>query len=311
MPIGAEIELSAGPLDRLRRLDLTAPLALFVVALPVLFLHASFQPTLERSLGSTQVQVRLSDLAVLAIGVAAAIAAHRDGVAPLRHGRVVWAAAGIFLLYVFAASFYPLATNAAYPWRTHLVTAVKYAEYGLIAVAVPLVLRRPRDVMLVVWTLVLVSAAATSVALPQFFGVDIFRAWPAGGRQPGFVGVDDLGMLSAAAYAVALAHVAVGTRARHGRLLAWIAGVAGGLGMILSGALAAVLGSLLAALVAALVAKRFSMLDARRAIAIGLMALVVLAGSAFMRSSALGAFARFTGIGHADHGRHVESYSHR
>jgi O-antigen ligase len=53
------------------------------------------------------------------------------------------------------------------------------------------------------------------------------------------------------------------------------------------------------------------MLDARRAIAIGLMALVVLAGSAFMRSSALGAFARFTGIGHADHGRHVESYSHR
>src|SRR5207248_1233479 len=250
---------------------------LFVVAMPVLFLHAAFQPTIETSLGSTHVQLRLSDLAVLAIGVAAALGARRDGVAALRQGRVVWAAAGLFLLWVFAASFYPLATNAAYPWRTHLVTAVKYAEYALIAAAVPLVLRTLRDVLILIWTLVVVSTVATAVALVQFFGLDVFRAWPAGGRQPGFVGVDDLGMLSAAAYAVALALVAIGTRDRGLRALAWLAAVAGALGMVLSGALAAVLGALLAALVAALVARRASALDVRRAALIALMAVVVLA----------------------------------
>src|SRR5207248_6905241 len=134
----------AGPLQRL---ELTPAVALFVVALPVLFLHASFQPAVGSTFGSTLVQTRLSDLAVLAIGVAAAIAARRDGVAPLRHGRVVWIAAGLFLVWVFAATIYPLAASEAYPWRTHLVTAVKYTEYALIALAVPLVLRTLRDLL--------------------------------------------------------------------------------------------------------------------------------------------------------------------
>ena len=93
--MGAEIE--ASPAARVRpvqHLEITAAVALFVVAMPVLFLHAAFQPTIETSLGSTHVQLRLSDLAVLAIGVAAALGARRDGVAPLRQGKVVWAAAG-------------------------------------------------------------------------------------------------------------------------------------------------------------------------------------------------------------------------
>ncbi|NUR76832.1 MAG: hypothetical protein HOQ28_11180, partial [Thermoleophilia bacterium] len=212
---------------------------------------------------------------------------------------------------IVAATFYPLATSTGYPWRTHFVTAVKYAEYAVIALAVPLVVRTRRDVLAVAWTLVAVGAAATFVALLQFFGAGIFRAWPSGGRQPSFVGVDDLGMLSAAGYAVALALVAIGPRGRHARVLAWTAGVAGGFGMVLSGALAAVLGALLAAGVALVVARRFSLLDLRRAAVVGLMALVVLAGSAFMRSSALGSFARFAGLGHDNTGTHVESYSHR
>jgi len=64
--------------------------------MPVLFLHASFQPALGSSFGSTRVELRLSDLAVLAIGVAAALGARRDGVASLRQGRAVWVAAVLF-----------------------------------------------------------------------------------------------------------------------------------------------------------------------------------------------------------------------
>lgn len=311
-----QIEAESGPrsvtsLRRMQRLDLPLSVAVFVVALPVLFVHASFQPTLHWNLGSTQVQARLSDLAVLAIGVTAAVAARRHGVSALRHGRPIWIAAGAFLLFVVAACFYPLATNPLYPWRTHLVTAIKYGEYGLLALAVPLLLRRSRDVLFVVWSLVAVSVAATSVALLQFFGVAIFRAWPSGGRQPSFVGVDDLGMLSAAAYAVALAMVAVGPRSRSDRLIAWSAGVAGGLGMVVSGALASVLGVLLAAAVVVVAGRRLTVLDLRRAGVIGLMAAVVLAGSVLMRSASLGSFARFAGFGHENTAGHVESYSHR
>jgi len=310
--MGADIDASpAARVRPLQRLEISSAVALFVVALPVLFLHAAFQPTVDSTIGSTRIATRLSDLAVLVIGIAAAIAARREGVAPLRHGRLVWVTAGLFLLWVFAATFYPLATSDAYPWRTHLVTAIKYAEYGLIALAVPLVLRTLRDVYFVVWSLVAVSAAATAVGVVQFFGVDVFRAWPSGGRQPGFVGIDDLGMLSAAAYAVALGIVAVAPRTRPLRVLGWVAAVAGAVGLVVAGALAAVLGALLAALVAFVVARRFSLLDFRRALVLGGMALLVLVGSVFMRSSALTSFAGFAGLRHQDNGRGVESYSHR
>jgi hypothetical protein len=289
VPIGAQVEpTTAARVRSLQRVEVTPALALFVAALPFLFLHAAFQPTITANVGSTQIDFRLSDLAVLAIGAAAVIAARREGAAPLRHGVLIWATAAVFLLWVLAATFYPLATTSGYPWRAHLVTAVKYTEYAVIAVAVPLVLRTRRDLRAVGWALAAVSALATLVALLQFFGVGIFRSWPSGGRQPSFVGVDDLGMLSAAAYAVSVALVAVGARSRGARGLAWTTGVAGALGMVLSGALASVLGALLASLAALVLARRFAGLPLRRAVVVSVMALAVLAGTVFMRSAALG-----------------------
>ena len=40
------------------------------------------------------------------------------------------------------------------------------------------------------------SLVASSVALVQFFGVDVFDAWPPGWRQPSFLGHSDLAALS-------------------------------------------------------------------------------------------------------------------
>ena len=96
--MGADFDASpAARVRPLQRLEISPAVALFVVALPVLFLHAAFQPTVDSTIGSTRVATRLSDVAVVVIGIAAALAAHRDGVAPLRHGRLVWITAGLFL----------------------------------------------------------------------------------------------------------------------------------------------------------------------------------------------------------------------
>src|SRR4029079_13729423 len=271
---GADFEVATGPrLDSYQRLRFSGPV-LFASALPLLFLNAVFQPTIHLTIGSTPVDVRLSDLAVVVIGVAAATALILDGPARLRHGLVVWLAAAVFLTWILAATFYPLVSNGAYPWRTHLVTAVKYVEYAVIALAVPLVLRTRRDIRLVVSALVAVSAAASAVAVLQFFGLDIFRAWPSGGRQPGFVGVDDLGMLSAASYVVALAAVAVRFRWSADRWLVVTAGIAGAVGLIVAAALAAVLGTLLAACGAGVAARALGTLDRRRGAALVGMAAV-------------------------------------
>jgi hypothetical protein len=297
---------------RTDRVDVASPAILvFAVALPFLFLHASFQPSIGANVGSTRIDFRLSDLAVLVIAAAALVAGRGHLRASLARGRPVWITAGAFLLFVFAACIYPLAAHSSYPWQTHLVTAVKYAEYALLAPAAAILLRRPRDLVVILWSLAAVSVAATAVSLLQFAGAGIFRAWPSGGRQPSFVGVDDLGMLSATSFAVALAIVALGPASRRDGALAWTAGLAGALGMIVSGALAGVLGAVLAAAAALVVSRLGGLLGLRRALAIAGMVAVVVLGSVVMRSSAIGSFARFAGLGHDNASGRVESYSHR
>jgi hypothetical protein len=312
VPTDAELESRPAALRLGLRVEhRLAPAGIFVVALPILFLHAAFQPTLHVHLGTTAVDLRLADLAVVAIAAVALAVASRVGFGDLRRGRLVWLAAGSFLVYIVVATFYPLALHDGYPWRTHLVTAVKYAEYAVLAPAVVLLVRRRTDLLLVAWTIVGVSVAASLVGVLQFAGVDIFRAWPSGGRQPSFVGVDDFGMLSAASFAVALAAVAAGPRTRNEIRLVCAAAAAGAVGMILSGALASVLGALLAALVAVAVAWRVRAIDVKRAAVVASFVVIVLAGSVFMRSSALSSFAHFAGLGQSTGGRKVESYSHR
>src|SRR5580765_766648 len=70
-------------------------------AIPPLFLHVAYQPGFGVALGSTTVDAYLSDFAVLAVVVAAVATGFRRGWEPLRPGRLLWIAGGLFLLWMF------------------------------------------------------------------------------------------------------------------------------------------------------------------------------------------------------------------
>jgi O-antigen ligase len=263
-------------------------------AIPVLFLHVHYQPGFGIGVGSTTANAYLSDFAVLAVVVVAVWSGVRDGFGPLARGRWVWLAAGLFLAWMFVEVAYGRSHSAGYAWHTHGVTAAKFAEYALLAPAVPLLIRRARDLVLPLWSLAVWSALATAVGLAQFLGAAIFLAGTVGRRQASFLSSADFAALSAAALLVGIVAVAV-PRLRLGRALTAVATASGALGMILAGALASVLGlaTALVLLVVVLVLRRE--LDTRRIAAIGATAVVVLVGTVAIRGSDLDAFVRFLG----------------
>ena len=169
--------------------------------------------------------------------------------------------------------------------------AVKFAEYGLLAPAVPLLLRSARDLLLPVWSLALWSATATAVGVAQFFGAQIFLSGTVGRRQASFLSSADFAALSTAALLVAVVAVARPVVPRL-RLAPAIAGVSGALGLIVAGAVASLLGlaTALVVLGVVLVARRDLVLP--RIAVIGVVAAVVAAGVLALRGSDLNAFAR-------------------
>ena len=105
------------------------------LAVPPLFLHARYSPGFSISAGSTSLSVELADLAVLAVAAAALDTARRHGVGVLRRGRAVWIAAAAYLGLVLAGTLYGPAVTDGYPFASSLVSAAKYAEYAVLAVA--------------------------------------------------------------------------------------------------------------------------------------------------------------------------------
>ena len=282
-------------------------------AIPILFLHVSYQPGVAVGFGSTTVNAYLSDFAVLAVVLTALVEGARRGFAPLATGRWLWLVAGLFVVWIVAAVGYGHVHAAAYSWRAHGVTAAKFAEYALLAPAVPLLLRRGRDLLLPVWSLALWSAAAAAVGIAQFFGADIFLSGTVGRRQASFLASADFAALSSAALLVGVVALAA-PRIRGARLAATVAAASGALGMILAGAVASVLGlaTALAALAVVLVARRE--LAPRRLTAVAAIAGVVVVGVVAIRGSDLDALARFLG---ASPGKpqaqqtKVQTYAHR
>jgi O-antigen ligase len=225
---------------------------LFALVAPLVFLHAEYQPSV--SVG--QATLYLSDVAVLAAGAIGLYAGWKLGFGPLRAGRAVWIASAVFCAVVLASTLYGAAVDDDYAFTTHFLTAAKLIEYGLLALAAPLVFRAAAQLTPLLWTLTAWSVAATIGAALQFLGVvNEFEGRRPGQREPSFLGIHDLAALSGATLALGLLALALGERRRLGVL----AGVAGGLGVILSGATTAVAGIVAAGVAAWLLGRRHAL----------------------------------------------------
>ncbi|GIU93843.1 MAG: hypothetical protein KatS3mg012_0300 [Gaiellaceae bacterium] len=300
---------SAGRLQRLLEREGLGAL-LVAVSIPFLFLHERYQPSLALDLGATEAELRPSDLALAVVVLAGALGALREGWAPLRAGRAVWIAGAALLAWLAVSALRP-ASLGDERVAEHLVTYLKLVEYALFALAVPLLVRRARDLALVLAGVVVWSSIAALVALAQFVGWGAFDAWNPGWRQPSFLGHHDLAALGALGAALAAAGIVAGRdRVPAPRLLALAAG-AGVLGMILAGSVTAAAGLAAGAALLWLAARPGFVPSGRRTLALTALVAVTAAGVVTIRDSDLGSFLRFLGLRGEAPAVGVESYSHR
>jgi O-antigen ligase len=267
--------------------------AVLALAAPVLFLHTDLQPSLSLDVGSSDATMYLSDVAILAVAVAALIEGRRRGFAVLLAGRWVFVAIFAFLLAIAVGTVVPALVRDGYPFLENALTAAKFAEYALLAPAVPLLLRTRRDVEVVLAVLAAWTVLAAAVAALQFLGV--VREWEGyrpGQRSPSFLGHHDLAALSGAVLALWLGAIVFGIR----NTLATVGGAAAAVGLVLSGALAGLVGALAAGAAALAVAAVRATLTARRALAVAGILAVVTAGVVALRAANIEAFLRFIGV---------------
>jgi O-Antigen ligase len=300
---------------RVRDLSAGAPTEALVlaVAVPPLFLHATYQPHVSIGLAATSVDVTLADLAIAAVLAAAVVRSRRDGYAALSHARWVLAATGVFVALALLSLATPAVLGEEYAYAPHTVSALKLVWYALLLPSVVLVVRSADDAVPLFRAVVLWSAAAIGWGLLQFVGVVAElqgkRPWQ---REPSFVGTHDFAALAGAGLTVGLAAflLADGRPLAGGRGWTATALVSGAAGLMLSGALTGVAGMWLAAAALLLAVRALGCVDRRRALATVGIALVVTAGAATVRAEALGRFAEFLGLRERTT-RNVESYAQR
>ncbi|HEU4970466.1 MAG TPA: O-antigen ligase family protein [Gaiellaceae bacterium] len=283
---------------------------ILAAAIPFLFFHERYQPEASVGVGATTIDARLSDVAVLVVLIAAVVAATRHGIARLGAARWLWIWGAVLFAWLAFQTFRPVSLDDAL-FDEHLVSFLKLVEYGLLALAVPLLVRRSADLTILLGGLVLWAGVAVAVALLQFFGVDIFGAWNAGWRQPSFLGHHDLAALSAVALALATAGIVSRRRELPAHSLFWLALVAGVLGLVVAGSLAAAGGLAVGVAVLWLAARVRFRPRGRQTLALVAIVAVVAAGVVAVRGDALEDFLRFIGVRGDNPPVGVETYSQR
>ncbi|HSC90717.1 MAG TPA: O-antigen ligase family protein [Gaiellaceae bacterium] len=276
--------------------------AVVALALPALFLHAEFQPTVSFPLGSADVDVRLSDLAVLAVVAAAIVDGRRRGFGVLAAARWAWVALAALVAWVAAAVAYGPLVLDGYPVAENAVTAAKFAEYALLAPALALLVRDRDDLRPIAVALVLWSALATAVGLLQLAGLHLFDVSDPG-RQRSFLGHHDFAALSGASLLLGLALLVLEDRRRSLPL------AAGAIGLVLAAPLAGVLGLALGVAALLVLARALRPYPWRRAAVAVAAVAVVAAGTVAMRSETLTDFLRF--LSTDEQTQDIESYSQR
>jgi hypothetical protein len=283
------------------------------LAVPPLFLHATYQPHVSIALAGTSADITLADVAIAAVAAAAALRARSDGAGPLRAGRWVLAAAATLVGVALLALAVPGLRGEEYSVAPHVVSALKFAWYAALLPATMLLVRSVAEARPLLAGIVCWSAVATAVGALQFVGlVSEFEGKRPGQREPSIVGIHDFAALSGAALLIGLAGVALGSRRPLPAVWTVPAIAAGGLGVVLSGALTGVAGVWLAVGALVLLARSLGRAPTRHDVAvIAAVSLVVAAGTAFMRASAIERFAEFLGLRDRDDTTQVESYAHR
>jgi O-antigen ligase len=305
---GARVERASAPARLVGRESIGV--LVLAASIPFLFVHERFQPEASIGVGSTTAEIRLSDVAVLLVVLAAAWSAARDGLAPLRPSRALWLWGASLLAWLAFAALRPVSIDDD-RFADHFVSFVKLCEYALLALAVPLLVRRREDLAIFLGALVLWSAVATGVALLQFFGLDVFDAWNAGWRQPSFLGHHDLAALSAFALSTAIAGIAAGRATLPIPALFGLALASGVLGLVVAGSIAAAGGLAAGTLAVAFAARtRFSP-SPRRYLALLAIVAAVGGGVAAVRGDALEDFLRFLGVRGDEPPVGVETYAQR
>jgi hypothetical protein len=284
-----------------------SPAALVLaLAVPFVFLHAHYQPSV--SVGPFTAD--LTDFAILAAVVAAALDGIRHGFAPLRGHRVVWLSLAGFQVLILASLLWAHHADPGYGLKDHLVSALKFVEYAFLAAAAPLALRREEDRRTFAWAILAWSVFLTLVAVLQFIGVvDEFKGRRPEQREPSYIGVHDLGAFSGAALSIGFASILLGWRRLEGRLGA----TTGAVGIAVAAALDSVGGMVVTAVAAYALARRRGPVALKRVLSVGLLCVVVAVAAVALRGAAIRSFLQFLGISPAtkQERNQIQTYAQR
>jgi O-antigen ligase len=292
--------------------DVPAEALVLAAAVPFLFLHATYQPTLSLGVGDTSIDVTLADAAIAATVAAAILRARREGWEPLRRARWLLAIAAALIVLAALSLWTPSLLGEEYDLGVHAISVAKYAWYACLLPATVLLVRSVADAVPLLRAFVAWSVAATAVGLLQFLGlVSEFEGKRPGQREPSFVGIHDFAALSAAALTVGAIGIALGDGRPAGRGWSRIALATGSVGVVLSGAMTAVLGLWLAVVALLLAARSLKALRTRSALVVIAVTLLVTVGTAAMRADTIERFAEFVGLRDRTEQAGVESYAHR